>query len=118
MHSTGLAAQKRIIMIMGVQRSGTTALFHLMTEDPDLDGYHKDDPQLNDDRYLLRPEPEIRDVLQSARGPVLLKPISETMVRSLEDVCAEYSAHQLDIVWLYRDPVNVVYSWHQKDWIT
>lgn len=81
-------------------------------------GYHEDDLLMFDGKYLLRPETEIRHILQNAQGPVLLKPISETMVRTLEDVCTEFSAYQIDIVWLYRDPVNVLYSLHQKDWIT
>ena len=69
------------------------------------------------DNFFLRPEPQIRDILLSAPGPVLLKPISETFRRDLYSIFAEYPAYDLHIVWIYRDPVNVLYSQNRLGWI-
>lgn len=107
---------KRLIMIMGVQRSGTTGLFYCLSRHPTVTGYHEDEPRLYTPDYMLRPEPEIRGILNSSPGIVVLKPISETMRRTVHEVAAEYSNYDLRIVWIFRDPVNVIYSWLQMGW--
>ena len=107
--------KKRIIMIMGVQRSGTTALFDAF----DVEGVTSFQEKLNDllyDDYYLRPEPVIHEILHLAPGTVLLKPISETMRRNVSDVLCEYEAYDLSVVWIYRDPVNVFHSMEREGW--
>lgn len=109
---------KRVIIIMGVQRSGTTALFETLATDLGLTAYHEHPDNALYYDYYLRPEPEIRAILQAAPGAVLLKPVKESNKRGVEAVFEEYAAYDLRIVWLYRDPVNVIHSWVCKGWTT
>lgn len=105
-------------MVMGVQRSGTTVLFHSMAHDQSLTPHNESVDSAVYYRYRLRPLAEIGRVLDAARGAVLLKPLSETFDRSLEELAAEYKDYHLRIVWIYRDPVNVLYSMHRHGWIS
>lgn len=112
------ADRKRLVMIMGVQRSGTTALFEALATAPGVTARNESpDDEIYVD-YFLRPESEIRDVLGSLPGTVLLKPVRESEVRSPRAVAAEYAAYDLRIVWLYRDPVNVFDSYVRRGWRT
>jgi len=100
----------RLVLIMGVQRSGTNALFKSLTSDPGVLGVNEapDGPFFQD--VLLRPEPELRPHLQAATGPVVLKPISETNHRGVDDVLVELAAYDPRVPWIYRDPVNCFHS--------
>ncbi len=40
------------------------------------------------------------------------------MRRRIEDVVTEFADYDLTIVWIYRDPVNVISSWMQMGWTT
>ena len=108
---------KRIVMILGFQRSGTTALFKTLASAPGVSPRHE---HANDDLYddfFLRPEPQIRPVLAVLPGTVLLKPVRESRRRSPLEVAEEYSDYDLTMIWLYRDPVNVYRSWVEKGWV-
>lgn len=109
-------SKKRLIMIMGVQRSGTTALFQTLATSPAVTGRteHVDDDIYDD--YDLRPEPVIRQVLHALPGVVLLKPVNESKRRSPWAVAEEYAAYDVQIIWLYRDPVNVFRSFVERGW--
>ena len=104
----------RLIFVMGVQRSGTNALFsslergarHAFNESPDS--------PLFDDFYL-RDAGVVREVLDGCSGVVLVKPISETKRRSVSDVLDEYADYGPSVVWIYRDPVNC-YASHIERW--
>lgn len=109
---------KQLIMVMGVQRSGTTVLFESLASDPALTAFNESQDSEVFDKYFLRPECEIRPILRSAPGPVLLKPLQETHLRSVAEVVEEYNDYDVRIVWLYRDPVNVFYSGCMKGWRT
>ena len=103
-------------MVMGVQRSGTTALFKSLARDSALTSF---DERVDDSIYYLyrlRPLREIAPHLDAASGPVLLKPITETVHRSFEDLRDEYSAYALQFIWIYRDPINVLRSMSRKGW--
>src|SRR4030095_17251401 len=67
--------------------------------------------------YRLRPVRETAPILNAAPGAVLLKPITETLDRSLEDLKTEYANYALKFVWIYRDPVNVLHSMSRKGWL-
>ena len=108
---------KKLIMVMGVQRSGTTVLFHSLAKDQTLTLHNESWDDAVYYCHRLRPLAEIAPVLEAARGAVLLKPLSETGSRSLDEIAAEYRDYNLRFVWIYRDPVNVLYSMHRKGWI-
>ncbi|MGI8890385.1 MAG: sulfotransferase family protein [Chthoniobacterales bacterium] len=105
-------------MVMGVQRSGTTTLFNSLARDPGLISFHESVENPIFDRYRLRPLAQIAPLLDTTSGPVLLKPISETFNRTLEEIAAEYAAYNLRFVWIYRDPVNVLHSMHRQGWLS
>jgi len=97
--------RQKLIMVMGIQRSGTTALFEALASGK-IAAFNESPQDYIYDNYYLRPEPELRAPFASIRVPILLKPISETFRRSVRDVAEEYAAYDLRIVWIYRDPVN------------
>jgi len=103
-----------LIFIMGVQRSGTNALFRSLRGGA-VAAYNEAHTSAVFESMLLRPEPEVRDVLSNHHGPVLIKAISEIKRRSLADVFDAYSAYDLKVVWIYRDPVNC-YASHIERW--
>ena len=108
----------RLVMILGFQRSGTTALFKTLASAPGVSPRHEHaDDDIYDD-YFLRPEPQIRSVLAALPGTVLLKPVRESRRRSPLEVAEEYRDYDLSMIWLYRDPVNVYHSWLEKQWVT
>ncbi|MBW8010816.1 MAG: sulfotransferase domain-containing protein [Chloroflexi bacterium] len=100
---------KRLIMVMGVQRSGTTALFQSLSRDLNLISFNESQNSEIFNNFLLSPEPKIRPTLISVADPVLLKPISETKKRTVTDLFKEFKDYDLQIVWIYRDPANVFY---------
>jgi hypothetical protein len=109
---------KRLVMILGFQRSGTTALFETLASAPGVSPRqeHANDDVYDD--YFLRPEPQIRPVLAALPGTVLLKPVRESRRRSPLEIAEEYRNYDLTMIWLYRDPVNVYQSWLEKQWVT
>ena len=108
---------KRLVMILGFQRSGTTAMFETLASSPGVSPRHEEaDDDIYDD-YFLRPESQIRPLLAALPGTVLLKPVRESRRRSPLEVATEYSDYDLSIIWLYRDPVNVFQSWLEKGWV-
>jgi hypothetical protein len=108
---------KELVMVMGAQRSGTNALFGSLANDKRVLAFNESIDNAIYFNYRLRPLGEIADVLGPATGTILLKPICETLYRTIEDVIEEFRSYALRIVWIYRDPVNVFYSMHQEGWI-
>jgi len=109
-------SRKSLIMILGVQRSGTSALFMTLAESPGVIPRHESSGDEIYDDYFLRPEPEIRAFLHSLPGTVLLKPVRESERRTPLQVAKDYRDYDLRIIWLYRDPVNVFASYLQRNW--
>ena len=103
-----------LVFVMGVQRSGTNALFDSLTSRA-VTPYNESVSSPLFEEMLLRPEPVVRPVLSASGKAVLVKPISETKVRSVSAVLEEFSAHQPRVVWVYRDPVNCFAS-HIQRW--
>ena len=105
----------KLMMIMGVQRSGTNALLKCLGSSRRVQVFNEsmDSPLFS--RLSLRPEVQIREVLQGARRPVVCKPINETTVREVSDVFDEFAAHDVWVIWIYRDPVNCYHS-HVRRW--
>ena len=112
-----MRVKKQLIMVMGAQRSGTTALFRSLAHDRALTSFHESAEDALYYLYRLRPVREIAPILNAAPGAVLLKPITETLDRSLEELKTEYANYALKFVWIYRDPVNVLHSMSRKGWL-
>lgn len=100
-------ARKRLIFVMGVQRSGTNALRQSLSLSPGVVGYNESEESEFFKDWFLRPEPELRARLAAVPGIVLLKPISETLRRSVSSLFDEFAGYDLSVVWIYRDPVAV-----------
>ena len=115
--SLALRVKKQLIMVMGAQRSGTTALFRSLAHDRALTSFHESAEDALYYLYRLRPVRETAPILNAAPGAVLLKPITETLDRSLEELKTEYANYALKFVWIYRDPVNVLHSMSRKGWL-
>jgi hypothetical protein len=110
---------KKLLMVMGYQRSGTNALFDSIERGGGCVAIVDVEESDIYDQFDLRPEPEIRNILQSAAFPVLLKPVNETKKRSIEDILNEYRDYQVKVIYIYREPVHVFGSqvtlWPQFD---
>ncbi|RME23618.1 MAG: hypothetical protein D6798_13160 [Deltaproteobacteria bacterium] len=105
----------RLVLIMGVQRSGTNALFKSLTSAPGVLGVNESPDSAFFENVLLRPEPALRPHLRAHDGPIVLKPISETNRRGVDEVIDELLAHDPVVPWIYRDPVNCFHS-HVQRW--
>lgn len=101
---------QRILMIMGVQRSGTNALFNSFSRGGDCIPMLDMDSSEVYESYDLRPETELRPILADQPKPVLLKPVNETKKRSIDAVFEEFHNYDLRILYIYRDPVNAFFS--------
>lgn len=107
----GGANVNRLLLVMGVQRSGTTALAESIAQDPSL--YFENEKAEGDfyADFLLRPKADVARLLELIHGRVLLKPLSETYRRSVDDVLDEYSEYSPRLAWIFRDPIDVWQSW-------
>jgi hypothetical protein len=106
-----------LIMVMGVQRSGTNVLFDSLATDRTLSAFPEDIDTAFYYNFLLRPLSELAPLIERAPGRILLKPISETGRRSLTAVAEEYRSYPLRFVWIYRDPINVFDSMRRERWL-
>lgn len=104
----------RLILVMGVQRSGTNALFASLERGAKHAFNEAEDSALFDG-FFLRDDVVVRQVLEDCSGVVLVKPISETKRRSVSDVLTAYADFAPSVVWIYRDPVNC-YASHIERW--
>jgi hypothetical protein len=107
-----------LIMVMGVQRSGTNVLFDSLATDRTLSAFPEDIDSGFYCNFVLRPLSELSALIERAPGRILLKPISETGRRSLGDLAEEYRSYPLRFVWIYRDPVNVFDSMRRERWLS
>lgn len=104
-----------LTMIMGMERSGTTALLRSLARDPRLSSFSEGEGPLYSGLYL-RPETASRRFLEQRVGPILTKPLNETRIRTVTDVLDEFAAYDPRLIWTYRDPVNVYQSWIVQGW--
>jgi len=104
------------LMIMGVHRSGTTALLESLEKDDRLYAFHEAKNNFIYDNWQLRPLDQLmKRMKQKFMHRLLFKNLNFYKIKqSVSDVIIEYSQHNLQIIWLYRNPVNVYYSYIQK----
>lgn len=111
MHDNTYVFKNKLIMVMGMQRSGTSALTEAIGQDPNLRVETESPGNEFYDNYFLRSEEELRPLIWSIKRRILLKPISEVQTRTVVDVLEEWEDYGTQLVWIYRDPVNV---WHSN----
>lgn len=104
-----------LVLVMGVQRSGTNALFKCLTSDPGVEGFNEAPDNAWFENVLLRPLEQLRPLLDARPGALVLKPISETNRRSLADLLDELAAWSPRVVWIYREPLHC-YQSHVERW--
>jgi len=97
----------KLILVMGMQRSGTTALLEALGQDPrtQVENEAADGPIYDD--YRLRPAKVIHQHLLSITRRVILKPVLEAEHREVNEVFDEFLSYDPLIVWIYRDPIDV-----------
>ena len=79
----GGRARRKVIMLMGYQRSGTNVFFDSLASDPSLNSHNESMDNGFFSEWRLRGEGEVREVLAGLPGTVLLKPISEPTYRDI-----------------------------------
>jgi Concanavalin A-like lectin/glucanases superfamily/Sulfotransferase family len=111
------AKAHELIMVMGVQRSGTSVLYSSLATDERLSAFPEEIDSSFYYAFRLRPVGELAPLIARSAGRILLKPISETFVRSLVQLADEFRTYPIRFVWIYRDPVNVLHSMQRQKWI-
>lgn len=106
-----------MLLVMGVQRSGTTALFESLASDPRVRAVNESSENAAFLDWRLRAGPVVAALASSAPGPLLLKAISETRFRSVADVFADLGACDVRALWTWRDPVAVFASMVRLGWV-
>jgi hypothetical protein len=97
----------KLILVMGVQRSGGTTFLHAFNRDPNLTILKQvTHSEIYSDTHL-RPEAQIRDYLCGCKKTVVLEPKSETKFRDLSTVLNEFAAYPITVLWNYANPVSV-----------
>ncbi len=100
----------KIVMITGIQCSGTSALLKSLSRDS---GVVTINESLDNELFCswnLRPEAKIRPFLANMDKTLLTKPVNETRRRSIVELFNEYRDYDLRVIFLYRNPVNVYFS--------
>src|SRR5690349_24996636 len=84
-----------LIFVLGSQRSGTNVLRQSLSLDPYTHGFNE--RKINEwyVGWALRPEAELRPMLQKFRHTVLFKPIQNVIRRPVADFLAEFSEYEL-----------------------
>lgn len=108
-HSSPGTSGKAIVLIVGCQRSGTTLMLELFTDDRRSVTFQEESALSSsaEGRLRLKPLPEVKRRLERIRAPlVVLKPLVESQnVRALLDGLENSSA-----IWMYRRAESVAAS--------
>jgi hypothetical protein len=112
--------KKIIHFVMGLQRSGGSTLLDAFRRNRNVSILREKNKRIFD-YFMLRPESEIRPLLQKTKLITLIEAKSETKQREVKDLFAEFSEYSVKIIWNYRNPVSVYYSrlikYPHKDWV-
>jgi hypothetical protein len=97
----------KLIMVMGMQRSGTTALLYALGQDPSIQVENEEPEGPLYDVYRLRSADVIHGELIRMKRRVILKPVLEAEYREIDDVIQEFLIYDPLVVWIFRDPIDV-----------
>lgn len=100
---------KKLIFVIGYQRSGTNALFYSLSEDKTFKSFNESSNSLIMKNWTLRSE-RITRLSFRPNTNVLVKPISENYIRTTHDIYKEYWNYDLFMIFILRDPVNIYFS--------
>lgn len=104
----------KIIMILGYQRSGTSALISSFEEDKDYAIYTESNESWLMHKWLLRPEKNIRFPLNKIKK-LITKPITESYQRTSGELFEEYKNYDIQYILLLRNVENIFYSNSKHD---
>lgn len=106
----GSTAERRICLILGCQRSGTTLMVQMLDNDMRLRVF----PELSEVTYAsfrLRPYSEVRSILSKSRAPVIImKPLVES--QHATRLLSEFEGAK--VIWAYRRFQDVASSMVKK----
>jgi len=106
---------KRVILLMGVQRSGTNALRKSLEHDTSIISYNEGIYNIFFEKWLLRPKKSYTEFLTQLNfKTVLLKPVQETRLKKIEEIITGFDIFNCYIIWPFRNPINVYYSQNKK----
>jgi hypothetical protein len=89
------------VLVVGLQRSGTNMVVRGLERAPEFQVYNENHPAAFD-RFLLRPLPEVRRLVEASRHPyVLLKPLCDSH-RTAELLDALRTRSAPLALWVYR----------------
>lgn len=104
----------KIVMILGYQRSGTSALISSFEKDEDYAIYTESNNSLLMYKWLLRPEKNIRFFLNKTKK-IITKPITESYIRTSGELFEEYKNYDIQYILLVRSVENIFYSNSKHD---
>jgi len=99
--------QKKIVMIMGIQRSGGTTFLSSFLRDSSITALKQEQNSQVYRLTHLRPIDETLEYLMGLRGTVIMEPKSDSKFRAITDIFEEYSPFEVWMLWNYSDPVAV-----------
>lgn len=106
---------------MGIQRSGGSTLLNAFRHNRKVTILSEKDKNVFN-YFMLKPEQEIRRLLEKSKPTIFIEAKSETKTREVVDIFNEFSNYTVNIIWNYRHPVNVYYSrlikYPHKDWVS
>jgi hypothetical protein len=115
-----IQSQKCLFFVMGIQRSGGSTLLNAFKRNRSVSIFREKDKNFFD-YFILKPEKELRPFIEKSKSLILIEAKSETKKREVVDIFNEFSNYIINIIWNYRNPVNVFYSrlikYPYKDWV-
>jgi hypothetical protein len=108
-HPFPRTGRKAIVLIVGCQRSGTTMMLELFTDDPRSVTFQEQSSLSSaaEERLRLKPLPEVKRALERIRSPLLvLKPLVESqhVIALLDGLDNSFA------IWMYRRAESVAAS--------
>lgn len=101
------ANNSQLLFVMGMHRSGASILFDSLALHPEMEAHCEGPDSPFFELWWLKPEPVLRPLLSRPNQKVLIKAQSETQVRSVESVLAEFLDYDPKAVWIFRNPRDV-----------
>jgi len=113
--------KKTLIFLMGIQRSGGSTILNVFKHNRNTSILKEKNNKIFN-YFMLKPEKELRPILEKSKSIIFIEAKSETKKRDVSDLISEFSCYTVKIIWNYRNPVSVYYSrlikYPHKDWVS